>query len=350
MFPTFSIVCLLLLMGLTHPGQAQTLPDEPTTAIPASEEASATPAMPPAPAAPPALSIPLPPAPAPQPALPVEPPKAPIAEKFATSPITYAKDQITLLPAHPLQESAQNGVLFQVEVRGAGMALDPDWFQLAGFAPNHGLLLTYREPAYVTIDPANVFAPYDVIAVNHYGEIVLLLPNIVLANVTEPIPTPQPVSALIYVAGGSASAIGLQAGDHVQHGLFQKRTAVMDSADDTPATTSPAATEGVTIENTTVPTSSSAAPPVASKRRKPSANPSIAAPIAPLAPKAPEVPKPAPAAPPANAAPAVDNSNLKQSVEPIPPVESAETKQQKSLLDMVLRRHHQKLNTLYKIA
>lgn len=271
-----------------------------------------------------------------------------------TSPITYAKDQITLLPAKPVKESDQSGVLFQMEIRSAGSVLNPDWFQLSGFQPNHGLLLTYAQPEQIAIEPANVFAHYDIIAVNSYGEIEMIFPDLVLAEITQALPVPKPVSALMYIAGGSASSIGLTVGDHVTHAMFSKRTAVVDSADTTTATATEDAATKTASEPLPPEKNAAVTPPAeegATVRRRPARNPVINKPDAPDAPTAPAishpqkptVTEPVAAVEPAAGTPESDvaNSNLQQTKNIIPPVQSEETPEQKTLLDTILKRHYQ---------
>lgn len=349
------------------------------TTISASEEIAAEPAPQKmaktlvAPAAPVAAPIPI----APPMAMPA--PEAPLAEEAsiaqsadmpdsptastehapAASPITFAKDQIVLLPAKPLIESLKDGALFQVEIKSSGNAMNPDWFQLSGFPANHGLLLTYDHPQIININPANILAHYDVIAANQYGEIVMILPNIVLANLAGTIQTPEVANTVLYVAGGTTSDIGLQVGDHLQHSMFLARTQVIDHVYETPSGVAQVPVQEAPPQTAAAPeaapqTAEPSATAVAEPeivadpngRRRPPGNPEIAKPQAPKAPTAPTSPQVAkPNAPHAlsttEPTAGVSNSNLQQAPEVIPPVKSSETPAQKSLLDMILKQNPQ---------
>jgi uncharacterized membrane protein (UPF0127 family) len=252
-----------------------------------------------------------------------------------------------LLAKNPIDPALQGGALFQVDVQSAGSALNPDWFQLAGFKPNQGLLLTYSTPQIIDIEPSNIMAPYDIIAVNTFGEIILILPDVVLANLKQIITTPSAANALLYVNAGTTSALGLQVGDHLVHRMFQTRPTVIDEAG---VSAAPAAdTTTATPENNATTTATTNAPVDEKVRRRPSANPVIVKPTAPNAPvvSRPEKPEVAEVTPTQTSpntgtknTSSQTNSNLHQA-EVIPPNANEETPKQKNFLDMILQRHHQ---------
>jgi uncharacterized membrane protein (UPF0127 family) len=273
--------------------------------------------------------------------------KAPLAY----APVTYAKERLVLLPKNPPDTTLKGGALFQVDVQSAGSAINPDWFQLAGFKPNQGLLLTYATPQKVDIEPSNIMAAYDIIAVNNFGEIVMILPDLVLANLTRIITTPEDVNAVLYVNAGTASALGLQVSDRLEHRMFQTRPTVIDEAGqsapvsggnvDTPeAINGGAATSAVPMEPSI--------PIDENTRRRPIGNPVIPKPSAPIAPEVTKPTAPAVSAqntedPAGTTPPTAPNSNL--NAQAIPPVKNQETPEQKNLLDMLLKRHGEDQNS-----
>lgn len=146
-----------------------------------------------------------------------------IADDIA--PVTFARERV-ILSSQERGESA----LFQVDIRTAESAVNPDWFQLAGLKPSYGLMVYSKLPRAVDITHANVFAHYDILALNGFGDIIMILPDVVLATLQHSITTPESCKALLYVAAGTADTLKLRIGDQVKHRMFEPRPKVIDAS------------------------------------------------------------------------------------------------------------------------
>lgn len=142
----------------------------------------------------------------------------------ADNPITFQKERLIL---HPSSATDQGGVLLQIDVRPAGMP-EKDWLELSTYKEGTGMLEIYDAGSPVVIQAKNRSAPVDVIAINHTGDVVLIVPSIVLSRLESPIERTETMHALLYTTDGLAEKIGLQIGDDVEYKLFKKPPIVVD--------------------------------------------------------------------------------------------------------------------------
>ena len=72
------------------------------------------------------------------------------------------------------------------------------------------------------IEPANVYAPIDIIAIDERGFILKIWPNIILANISGPILLPAKSHAILYLAGNRTAQLGVTPHDRIENELFAK--------------------------------------------------------------------------------------------------------------------------------
>lgn len=154
-------------------------------------------------------------------------------------PITFQKERLILYPTKLDNPAYAQGVLLEIEVREASMP-QKDWLELLTYKDGTGLLEISDTNAPITINAKNRRAPVDVIAINHTGDVVMIAPSLVLADLEAPIQRAEMARAILYTTAGLSEMIGLQVGDDVAYRLFKKPPTVLD---ENSAASQPAPTE-----------------------------------------------------------------------------------------------------------
>ena len=83
-------------------------------------------------------------------------------------------------------------------------------------APNAGMLFLYPDEQPVAFWMKNTLIPLDMLFLKADGSIVQIAHNAVPLDET-PIPSNQPVQAVLEVNGGVAAALGIKEGDRVDY-------------------------------------------------------------------------------------------------------------------------------------
>ena len=81
-------------------------------------------------------------------------------------------------------------------------------------APNMGMLFPYDPPQNASFWMKNTLIPLDIIFIRENGTVALVTENTVPLSL-DPIPSLEPVAAVLEIAGGRAAELGIQAGDKV---------------------------------------------------------------------------------------------------------------------------------------
>ena len=81
-------------------------------------------------------------------------------------------------------------------------------------APDRGMLFPYDPPQNASFWMKNTLIPLDIIFIREDGTVALLAENTVPLSL-DPIPSLEPVAAVLEIAGGRAAELGIQAGDKV---------------------------------------------------------------------------------------------------------------------------------------
>ncbi len=90
-------------------------------------------------------------------------------------------------------------------------------------ARDHGMLFVYERTRHASMWMKNTYIPLDMLFIDSAGRIVRIVERTVPRSTT-PIPSGQPVRAVLELRGGTAERLDLETGDRVRHGTF-------DSAD-----------------------------------------------------------------------------------------------------------------------
>lgn len=141
-------------------------------------------------------------------------------------PLVFRRDVITIYPgtqpSNLMGEQADEtgAVELEVEIRPM-QAFEVNWMHmLSQVASQYSSLIMLPYPYPDVIDRRPFFQPVDILSIDEEGFIVQIVPQVVLAELREPLYTDEPVLARLIMAGGGAQALGIKPGDKVEHPFF----------------------------------------------------------------------------------------------------------------------------------
>lgn len=122
------------------------------------------------------------------------------------------------LPTVPLRilTAAGQAHAFTVELALTPAEQQHGLMHRKALAAGHGMVFPFAPPRTASFWMKDTPLPLDLLFVRPDGTIAAILPGKPLD--LRPISAGEPVSAVVEIAGGSASALGIAAGDHVQWG------------------------------------------------------------------------------------------------------------------------------------
>ena len=115
----------------------------------------------------------------------------------------------------PLTIQSRSGThRFTVEVARTPEQQAQGLMHRQSLAPDRGMLFPYDPPQNASFWMKNTLIPLDLIFVREDGTVALIFANTVPMSL-DPIPSLEPVAAVLEIAGGRAAELGIQAGDKV---------------------------------------------------------------------------------------------------------------------------------------
>ena len=118
-------------------------------------------------------------------------------------------------------------VKLNVELR-AQDALQLEYIHtLNTLADGTGVMVVLNNPAVVPLPAWQVFTPVDAVFIADTGEILQILPNVVLGNMQQDIAAKAPVKAFLFLKAGQVQASQLRPHDMVAGNMFSPAPAVM---------------------------------------------------------------------------------------------------------------------------
>jgi hypothetical protein len=130
------------------------------------------------------------------------------------------------LPVEPLTIKTASGAkhAFQAEMAVTEEQMRVGMMFRTSAPPGTGMLFDYGgERMGVAFWMKNTLIPLDIIYINGKGRIVRIVNAKPLDETA--LPAGAPTRAVFEIAGGSAAKLGIKAGDHVQHRIFDAHTA-----------------------------------------------------------------------------------------------------------------------------
>jgi uncharacterized membrane protein (UPF0127 family) len=136
---------------------------------------------------------------------PSNPAQAPIAERSAAG-----LEQVPLTI-----RSASATHKFTVEVARTPQEQATGLMHRQSLAPDRGMLFPYEPPQPASFWMKNTLIPLDMIFIRPDGTIARIAANTVPLSL-DPVPSLEPVAAVLEIAGGRAAELGIAPGDRVE--------------------------------------------------------------------------------------------------------------------------------------
>jgi uncharacterized membrane protein (UPF0127 family) len=157
------------------------------------------------------------------------------------SPLAYERTELRVNLQHPANPK-DLPLRFDTEIRSSESAANsPGWYNYATMGDRKAAMVVYPEPATLTIDHGNDFAPSDILFIDAYGVIEQILPSIVTADLQEPVVSTAPMKAILYLQAGNCAKLGIAPGDQISYSAFIKRPVIITTQ---PAASSSSSSSG----------------------------------------------------------------------------------------------------------
>jgi uncharacterized membrane protein (UPF0127 family) len=104
---------------------------------------------------------------------------------------------------------------FTVEVASTPQDQETGLMNRASLAPDRGMIFPQGQPRMASFWMKNTLIPLDIIFVRSDGKIANIAENTVPLSL-DPVPSVEPVGAVLELAGGRTAELGIKAGDRVE--------------------------------------------------------------------------------------------------------------------------------------
>ena len=104
---------------------------------------------------------------------------------------------------------------FSVEVAATPAEQETGLMFRRALAPDRGMIFPYDPPQDVAFWMKNTLIPLDMLFIRADGHVARIAANTVPMSL-EPVPSGEPVGAVLEIAGGRAAQIGIKPGDLVE--------------------------------------------------------------------------------------------------------------------------------------
>ena len=134
--------------------------------------------------------------------------QGPVERETTLSPAGLQQIPLTI-------QSASGTHRFTVEVARSPEEQSRGLMHRQSLAPDAGMLFLYEVPQPASFWMKNTLIPLDILFIRPDGTIVNIAANTVPLSL-EPVPSLEPVSAVLEIAGGRAAELGIKEGDRVK--------------------------------------------------------------------------------------------------------------------------------------
>ena len=140
---------------------------------------------------------------------------------FLAGPVQFAaRADLQQFPTSELTIISATGPhRFKVELAETPAQMTQGLMFRTSLAPDAGMLFDYKQPTAATMWMRNTLIPLDMLFVDAQGRIVNIHQRAVPQSL-DVIAAAAPVRAVIELNGGTASRLGIKAGDRVIHPIF----------------------------------------------------------------------------------------------------------------------------------
>ena len=108
---------------------------------------------------------------------------------------------------------------FHVEIAADQASEERGLMYRKQMAPNAGMLFDFHTPQWETFWMKNTILPLDMLFIRQDGTISSIAANTIPFSTT-PVPSAEPVRAVLEINGGRAAALGIQPGQKVHNTIF----------------------------------------------------------------------------------------------------------------------------------
>ena len=108
----------------------------------------------------------------------------------------------------------------EVQVRREQLPLNNGIYTKYHLDTTHGVMTYFVEAEPRTLSAENLYEPIDILFIRDDGIIAQIMPNIMLAYLSDDVQVDFPVRAYLYLQAGVAESYGLKPGDRIEHGMF----------------------------------------------------------------------------------------------------------------------------------
>lgn len=120
-------------------------------------------------------------------------------------------------------QAVAGNITLRVQVRADQIPISHGMFLNYKLDADHGVLTFFADAYPRTLIAENIQKPLDVLFVREDGVIAQIIPEIVLAYLSENITPKFPVRGLLFLQAGLAQQLGIQPGFRIEHGMFKPR-------------------------------------------------------------------------------------------------------------------------------
>jgi uncharacterized membrane protein (UPF0127 family) len=133
---------------------------------------------------------------------------------------TASPNSKTVLPIDTIVVDADRGpVRFSAEIAADQASQEKGLMYRTRLAPDAGMLFDFHAPEFQTFWMKNTVLPLDMIFIRADGTISSIAPDAVPYSET-PIPSAEPVRAVLEINAGRAAALGIEPGQRVHCAIF----------------------------------------------------------------------------------------------------------------------------------
>lgn len=134
---------------------------------------------------------------------------------LALSLLAGCADESDALPVETITIDTHHGPQrFSVEIAADARSQERGLMYRREMDPNAGMIFVLDRPQFITFWMKNTYIPLDMLFVRPDGTISTIEPNAVPMS-EDPIPSAEPVSAVIEINGGRAHDLDIRPGDRV---------------------------------------------------------------------------------------------------------------------------------------
>lgn len=126
---------------------------------------------------------------------------------------------LPLLPWAPADQPLQfadTDLMLNVDIRGSSALYQQEgWIDLSGLSLNQGMLFIFDQPSNAYVPGIQHYKPLDVVWINAEGRITQIAPNLLLAELQEPLTSKGKSKALLLLSGGACEQLSIYPNDRL---------------------------------------------------------------------------------------------------------------------------------------